>query len=111
MKLMKLMVGIGALALGIATAASSYGFKLTSSVWVGGTELKAGDYKVEIQGDKAVFKGHKSAIEVPATIGKSNQKYTFTSLVSEDSKLLEIDLGGTSDKILFGPGAPIAGSK
>jgi len=112
MKLTKLTLGLAVLALGVASAASSYSFKLSDSVWVGGTQLKAGEYKVEMQGDKAVFKSGKSVVEVPATLGNSDKKHAFTSVVSEDSKLLEIDLGGTSAKIVLSPTAQSAvGSK
>jgi len=112
MKLMKMTVGLAALALGVASAASSYTLRLTNSLSIGGTQLKAGDYKVEMQGDKAVFKSGKTMVEVPATLGKSDQKFNFTSFIAQDSKLIEIDLGGTSEKILFGSGAQMAaGSK
>jgi|SRR5579863_5058398 len=103
MKFMKLTFGLGILALGIASAASSYSVKINESMSVGSTQLKAGEYKVEMVGDKAVFKLGKSVVEVPATLGKSDRKYTYTELVSADSKLIEIDLGGTSSKILFSP--------
>src|SRR5580658_6013590 len=108
MKLMKLTFGLAVLALGIASAASSYTLRLTNSVWIGGTQLKPGDYKVEMQGDKAVIKSGKTVVEVPATLGKSDQKFTLTSFIAEDSKVIEIDLGGTSEKILFGSGAQMA---
>jgi len=103
MKFMKLTFGLGILALGIASAASSYSVKINESMSVGSTQLKAGEYKVEMVGDKAVFKLGKSVVEVPATLGKSDRKYTYTELVSADSKLIEIDLGGTTSKILFSP--------
>jgi len=105
MKFTKLTFGLGTLALGIASAASSYSVKLNDSVSIGGTQLKAGEYKVEMVGDKAVFKIGKNVVEVPATVGKSDQKFTNTALVSEKSKLVEIDLGGTTTKILFSPAA------
>lgn len=108
MKFMKLTFVFAALALGIASAASSYRFTLTDPAWIGGTQLKAGVYKVEMQGDKAVFKSGKSTVEVPATLGKSDRKYTYTSFLTEDSKILEIDLGGTSEKILFN--SPVQGA-
>jgi hypothetical protein len=111
MKFTKLMSGL-VLAVGMASAASTYSLKLPDAVWVGGTQLKAGEYKVEMQGDKAVFKSGKSVVTVPATIGQNGQKYALTSFMAEDSKLLEIDLGGTSEKILFGAvAASAAGSK
>ncbi len=109
---MKLTFGLAVLALGIASAAASYTVTFPGSVWIGSTQLKAGQYKVEMQGDKAVFKMGKSVVEVPATLGKGAQKYSFTSSVSEDSKLLEIDLGGTTAKIVFAPAmSSAAGSK
>jgi hypothetical protein len=108
---MKLTFGIAALALGVASAASSYSLKLYDSVWIGTTQLKAGEYKVEMQADKAVFKLGKSVVEVPATFAKNDRKYSATSFVSEGAKVVEIDLGGTMDKILFSsaPGAQSAG--
>ena len=103
MNFMKLTFGLTILALGIASAASSYSFKLSNSVSIGSTQLKAGEYKVEMVGDKAVFKSGKSVVEVPATLGKSDQMYHYTALVSENSKIVEIDLAGTTSKILFSP--------
>ena len=105
MKFMKLTFGLGTLALGIASAGSSYTVKINESVSIGGTQLKPGEYKVEMVGDKAVFKIGKSVVEVPATIGKSDQKYSDTALVSQNSKVVEIDFGGTTTKILFSPAA------
>ena len=101
MKFMKMTFGIAALALGVASAASGYSVKLYDAMWIGGTQLKAGEYKIEIQGDKAVFKMGKSVVEVPATMGTSEKKYASTSFLSENSKIIEIDLGGTTSKILF----------
>jgi hypothetical protein len=79
MKFIKLTFGLTILALGIASAASSYSVRLNDSVSIGSTQLKAGEYKVEMVGDKAVFKIGKSVIEVPATLGKSDRMYPYTS--------------------------------
>jgi hypothetical protein len=97
----RLAFGVAALALGIATAASSYKVKLERPLSVGSTELKAGEYSVELQGNKAVFRSGKSVIEVPATMGKIEQKYRWTSVVTEGSNIQEIDFGGTTESILF----------
>ena len=105
MKSIKLTFGLTVFALGFASAATSHSVDLKQAVTIGSTELQAGSYKVEIQGDKAVFKSGKSVVEVPATLGKSDQKYGTTGIVTNGSKLVEIDLGGTSDKILFSPKA------
>ena len=108
MKFTKLMFSVATLALGTAFAASPYSVKLYDPVWIGDTQLKPGDYKVEMQGDKATFKNGKTVVEVPATLGKNDHKYSYTSLVSVDSKLHEIDLGGTTAKIVFMPAATSA---
>lgn len=110
MKLTKVIFGIATLALGVASAASSYDVKLYDPMWVGSTELKPGEYTVQMQGDKAVFKSGKKVVEVPATLGTSDQKYKSTSLMSLDKKIQEIDLGGTKSKIVFTPEAPGAKS-
>jgi hypothetical protein len=105
MKSLKLTFGITALAVGIASAASSHSVDLKHPVTIGSTQLEAGSYKVEIQGDKALFKSGKNVVEVPATLGKSDQKFTTNGIVTDGAKLVEIDLGGTTDKILFSPKA------
>jgi hypothetical protein len=99
-----------AFAVGIASAASNYSVKLYDSMWIGATQLKPGDYTIEMKGDKAVFRTGKKMVEVPATMGSNEQKYKFTSFVAVDSKLHEIDLGGTKSKIVFSPEAPSAGN-
>ncbi len=111
MKLMKVTFSLATLALGVASAASSYNVKLYDPMWIGSTQLKAGDYKVEMQGDKAVFKSGKNVVEVPATMGTVDKKFSATSFVSEKAQLQEIDLGGTTSKILFSsaPGAQNTG--
>jgi hypothetical protein len=98
---MKKLLFLSTLALGIASAASTYDVTLLDTFSVGKTELKAGDYKVEMQGDKAAFTLGKKTIMVPATLGKSDQPFTTTVFISQKSKLKEIDLGGTTDKIVF----------
>jgi hypothetical protein len=104
------VITLSAFALGIASAASNYNVKLYEPVYIGATQLKAGEYVVEMKGDKAVFKSGKNVVEVPATMGTSDQKYKFTSFVAVDSKLHEIDFGGTKSKMLFTSEAPSAGN-
>ena len=109
----RFVFGVCALALGVASAASSHHkVTLDRPLTIGGTELKAGEYSVEMQGGKAIFKSGKSVIEVPATTGKSEQKYYRTSLVIDGSKLQEIDFEGTTESILFhANGVGASGSK
>ena len=101
MKFTRLAFAVPAIALGVASAASSYKVKLDAPLSIGSAELKAGEYKVEMQGGKAVFKSGKTVIEVPANMGKSEQKYRWTLVVTEGSKLQEIDFGGTTENMQF----------
>jgi hypothetical protein len=101
MKLTRLLFCASTLALGIASAASGYKINLPSKMWVGNTELKPGDYKVEVVGNQATFKMGKESIEVPATLENGGMKYPETELDMSQSKLQEIHIGGTTTKIVF----------
>jgi hypothetical protein len=96
---------LATLALGIAHAAP-YDVTLFENVSVGKTQLKAGDYTIEMKGDKAVFKCGKKTVELQATVEKSDQMFSSTILLSQHSQLQEIDLGGTQDRIVFSVATP-----
>ena len=100
----KLLIGFAALAMGIASAASDYKLELSQAAQVGGTELKPGAYKVEVQGDKAVFKSGKEVVaQSPVTVENAKQKYSLTSVSTSGSKLESISFGGTTMKIVLAP--------
>lgn len=102
MNLVKLTLSFGIFAVAVASAASPYNVALATPTWVGQTQLKAGEYKVELEGDKAVFKsGKKMVAEAPASTEQNPQKYPNTSLVSSGAKLREIHVGGTTVKIVL----------
>ena len=105
MKITTRMFFLCAPVVGVLLAASSHTVTLADTVSAAGTQLSAGDYKVEMAGDKAVFKKGKKTFEVPATLETGDQKYTSTSAIISDSRLREIDLGGTKNKIVFSPGS------
>src|SRR5579884_4114859 len=90
---------------GCALAASAYNVKLYDDVRIAGSELKAGDYKVEMEGNKAKFVNGKDVVEVPATLQKADHKYPYTALIIDNHNVNEIDLGGTESKIVFAPAA------
>jgi hypothetical protein len=98
MTLTKLTLGFATLALGIAGAAS-YSLTLTDPAWVGNTQLKPGEYKVEMQGSEAIFRSARQTIEAPAAEEKADKKFPYTSFESVDSKIREIHLGGTNTTI------------
>ena len=101
MKLGKLSLGL-VIALGIASAASAtYKVNIPSDTWVGDTQLKAGSYKVTVEGDKATFTSGKQTFQVPATVEQSSTKLSDTQLETTGTKLTAIDIGGSTTKIVI----------
>ena len=105
MKLVKLTLTLATLGLAVASAASHYTVKIDTPVYAGTTQLKPGEYRLELNGDKAVFTSGKTVVEVPATLGKAEKKFSQTSYQAIDSKIKEIDLGGTTTTVTFGSAA------
>jgi len=105
MKLSKLMLSFGTLALAIASAASSYHFSIFEPSFVAGQELKPGDYKVEVNGNKAMIKAGKQVVEASVKVEDGAEKFPETSVRYANSNgkmmLTEIRLGGTHTKLVF----------
>ena len=98
----KLLIGFAALGIGIASGGSDYKVEFAQTTQVGGTELKAGQYRVEMQGDKAVFKSGKDVVaQSSATVENGKQKYSSTAVSTNASKLESIAVGGTTMKIVL----------
>jgi hypothetical protein len=98
----KLLIGFIAVGIGIASAGSDYKIELDATTQVGGTSLKAGEYKVEVQGDKAIFKSGKDVVaQASATVANGKQKYSATAVSTKGSKLESIALGGTTMMIVL----------
>jgi hypothetical protein len=105
MKLSKLLLSFGTLALAIASAASSYHFSLFQPSMVAGKELKPGDYKVQLNGDKAIIKVGKETVEAAVKVESGTEKFSETSVRFDTAdgkmKVQEIRLGGTTTKLVF----------
>lgn len=101
------------LAVGIASAADSWRVNIPTATWVGTTELQPGDYKVEVEGSKAMFtqKG-KAVAEVAAKMEEGQQKNRQTALGVSNANgkrtLIDIRIGGTNSKIVIGDGSAAA---
>ena len=114
MKLSRFTLGVVSLGMAVAaSAASTYKLNLTDTTWVGDTQLKPGEYKVEVNNGTAVFKGDKQTAQAPAVEQKADKKYPYTTFESKDSKINEIHFGGTNVKLVLKSGAEAteAGSK
>ncbi len=100
----KLLLSFATVALGIAAAAgNSFTINLNHDCTVGATQLKAGEYKVQTEGDKIVLKSGKTLIELPGKVEAGTKRFNDTSVRIDDktNKLEEIRVGGSTTRIVF----------
>src|SRR5437773_1956824 len=107
MRTSKLVVCLGTLALAAASAAGgAYRVTLYQPSVINGTELKPGDYRVEVNGNKATIKGDKQTVEASVNVEEASAKIATTTVryTTGDgkNKVEEIRLGGTKTKLVFG---------
>lgn len=105
----KSVLTLGAMALftlGIASA-KSYDIRLDNPTTVGSTQLKAGQYKVKVNGSQAVFmdanssKSYTAAVKTTTNTTKFDQTVVQTTSQNGMDNLKEIDLGGSTTKLEF----------
>ena len=96
-----ILIGFASIALAVASAATSYHVTFYQPVMINGSELKAGDYKVELKDKTAVIKQGKTVTEVPVTVENDSQKYQRTAVRLNGMQVEEIHIGGTNTRIVF----------
>ena len=100
----KLAVLFVSAALCIASA-KTYRLTLFQPSVVSGTELKAGDYNLQVDGDKIVIRAGKVAAEATAKPEANGEKFRGTSIryAVRDGRnhIVEIRLGGTNTKLVL----------
>ena len=97
-------LGFATFALAIASAAtSSYKVDLLENSVINGNNLPAGQYKVQVNEDKATISSGKTTTEAPVKVETVEQKYPTTKLLyGANSQLQEVHIGGTKTKLVFG---------
>ena len=63
-----ILLGFASIALAVASAANSYHVTFYQPVMIHGSELKPGDYKLELKGNTAIIKQGKTQTEAPVTV-------------------------------------------
>jgi hypothetical protein len=96
-----ILFGFSFLALAVASAASSYNVTFYEPVMINGSELKAGDYKLELKDKTAVIKQGKNVTEAPVTVQNDSQKFERTAVRMNGMQVEEIRIGGTSTRVVF----------
>ena len=97
----KILIAFSTLALAIASAATSYSVKLFDPATLNGTQLKPGEYRLEVKDNKAVLKLGKQVVEAPVTVENTSSKIGTTSVKYMNGQIQEIRLGGTTTKLIF----------
>jgi hypothetical protein len=96
------LLGFAFAALAVASAASSYTVTLYQPVSINGTELKAGDYKLELKDNgMAVIKQGKTMTEAPVKVENESEKFSRSSVRINGGQVEEIRLGGTTKRLVF----------
>jgi len=105
----KLVLSFALIGLAVASA-KSYSVTLLEKAEAGNTELKPGDYKVEVNGDTATLRQGKVSAQSPVKVETNDRKYDSTSVKysTADGKMRieEIHLGGTKTKLVFAEPVP-----
>ncbi|HEX4274317.1 MAG TPA: hypothetical protein VHZ74_03130 [Bryobacteraceae bacterium] len=104
-----LIVGaLGLATMGIASA-KSYDVVLASPAKAGTTELKAGEYKLKVEGTQATFTDVQTSksVTAPVKVGSAPQKFAATTVETsagggDMDNIKAIDLGGSTMKLEFG---------
>jgi hypothetical protein len=104
---MKSMFAVPVMAFSLAgmAFAGSY-FTLTDTAQVTGKELKPGEYEVSLKKDQAVIttpdgKTMKLPVKVEQAPTKFPNTFAITKTGSSGVNLVEIDLGGSTNRLLF----------
>jgi hypothetical protein len=85
--------------------AKTYSITLSSPAAIGNSQLKSGDYRLELKGDRVLVKDGKMVNEFPVHVENEARKFENTSITtssaSGSNRIQEIRLGGTTVKLVF----------
>jgi hypothetical protein len=101
----KILLSFATLALAVASAAQTHRVTLFQPSMVNGTELKPGEYKVTVDGNKATLSSGKTSVSADVKTETADSKFSSTTVrySNGDGKytVQEIRLGGTTTKVVF----------
>jgi hypothetical protein len=104
MSFLRITLSFASLAV-IASAAPVYKVTLTEPEVISGSVVKAGDYRIVVNGDKATLTSGKTSIEVPVKVETGTQKFQYTTVESRSqagkNMLDDIHVGGTTTTLVF----------
>ena len=98
-RLIPTFAALGALA--AMAASNTYRVDILEDTVIAGKQIKAGDYKIQLENNTAILKHGKNSIEVPAHAEQAASKYSATQVRYVDNAIQEIHIGGSRTKIVF----------
>jgi hypothetical protein len=102
--MIRIAVMLMTLALSIASA-KSYTVETFHPMLLSGTELKPGQYKLDLNGGSIVLRKGKVAVEVKVKVETTGTKSKSTNFVCDEAggkyQVKEIHLGGTDTKLVL----------
>jgi hypothetical protein len=85
-------------------SAETYWLQIYQPMYLGGKELKTGEYKLDLQGDKVTLKKGKVAVESKVKVETLDQKARSTTLVcnqvGDKLEVNAIQLKGSTTKLV-----------
>ena len=101
-----LVVGLMSLASLSILSAKTYSITVSNTVKVGGVELKAGQYKLKVDGSNAIFTDtNQKTVTTPVKVEEADKKFDTTRVQStkdgDTERMQEIDLEGSKTKLTF----------
>jgi hypothetical protein len=101
----KIVLTFATLALAAASAADKHYITLFQPSVIGGQELKAGEYRLELRDNKMFVKDGKRTIEADVKVETSDAKFGSTAVRYQmDKQVTEIRIGGTKTRLVLGSG-------
>jgi hypothetical protein len=103
------ILALGLFVLPVLSAAEAYHVTFYQKTLVGGKELHPGDYKIRIEGNKALISKGKQVVEAPVRVEATDAKHRGTSVryLTGDGvyKLDEIRIRNSTTKLVFENGS------
>ena len=107
---MKTRLRLAAPALALLMAGMAFAgsrFSISDTVNLNGKKLKAGEYEVVLKKDQAVFTNPDGkTFSVPVKVEQAQTKFSDTMALTKDvngsPELTEVDLGGSTTRLIFG---------
>ncbi len=104
----KYILALGVCLLPVLSAADSFGVTFYQKTVVAGKELPPGEYRVKVEGNKAVISKGRDVVEAPVRVETTDAKYRGTSVryMNGDGvyKLDEIRVRNSRTKLVFDHG-------